>query len=612
MKRLLNRISARARWSGVAGIAAAVGLATAIPALGQDAPESLLPPGFGGSAPAPAGPQQPVEQPPAAAGAPAVAGAAIAPPPPSELTPEAIAAEAAASMPEEIEPYRLPPQVSEPIDVAGLLTDANGGYGANAFGQVDGRYLVGLMRRLDAPVPSRWAQIVLRRALLTRVATPPHVRPADWVAERAWLLLRMGDVNGAQLLIGRIGADRYSPRLYGVAAQVALTSGDIGLICPIADTGAALSKEAFWPMARAMCAGLGGESSLAAALIDQARDRRQLSNFDLLLAERVASAGAGGRRAVNIDWAEASTLNTFRYGLATAAGVTIPDNLLATAPSRLHAWRAAAPDLPMEARIASARIAAAIGIASSGDLVDLYGALMDEADSFTGAETPAGRLRTAFVADDMGERMTALAAFWKSDDRLQGYASQIGSARAAARIVPNSRFAEQAGTLVGAMLSAGLDRQALRWWPVVSQRNEPGDLAWALLAAGAPGNGVEVTRGRLSDWAQRLPGGVKSHRAGLALAALAGLGRVDGDAARALAEDFGTTLGGDNRWLTRLGRAAAAGRKGEVALLAAVGMQTAGWNGVPPAHLYHIVAALKQVGLEPEARMIAAEAIARS
>jgi len=41
-------------------------------------------------------------------------------------------------------------------------------------------------------------------------------------------------------------------------------------------------------------------------------------------------------------------------------------------------------------------------------------------------------------------------------------------------------------------------------------------------------------------------------------------------------------------------------------------MQTANWDRLPAEHLYHIVAALHRVGLDPEARMIAAEAIARS
>jgi hypothetical protein len=74
---------------------------------------------------------------------------------------------------------------------------------------------------------------------------------------------------------------------------------------------------------------------------------------------------------------------------------------------------------------------------------------------------------------------------------------------------------------------------------------------------------------------------------------------------------LGIQLGAQNRWTRVLMRAAENGQKGTVALLAAIGMQTPDWRGVPPAHLYHILRALVRVGLEYEARMIAAEAIAR-
>jgi hypothetical protein len=40
-------------------------------------------------------------------------------------------------------------------------------------------------------------------------------------------------------------------------------------------------------------------------------------------------------------------------------------------------------------------------------------------------------------------------------------------------------------------------------------------------------------------------------------------------------------------------------------------MQTGDWRGVPAEHLFHITRALRQVGMDYEARMIAAEAIAR-
>jgi hypothetical protein len=93
------------------------------------------------------------------------------------------------------------------------------------------------------------------------------------------------------------------------------------------------------------------------------------------------------------------------------------------------------------------------------------------------------------------------------------------------------------------------------------------------------------------------------------VAALGGLGRLDG--AEDMAADLGLDLGRQNRWTRLLDRAAQQGQQGTVVLLAAAGMQTGGWAGVPPEHLYRIVGALRRVGLEYEARMIAAEALAR-
>ena len=49
-----------------------------------------------------------------------------------------------------------------------------------------------------------------------------------------------------------------------------------------------------------------------------------------------------------------------------------------------------------------------------------------------------------------------------------------------------------------------------------------------------------------------------------------------------------------------------------VTLLMGLGMQGDDWSRMTPRHLYHIVSALRQSGMEAEARMIAAEAIART
>ena len=89
------------------------------------------------------------------------------------------------------------------------------------------------------------------------------------------------------------------------------------------------------------------------------------------------------------------------------------------------------------------------------------------------------------------------------------------------------------------------------------------------------------------------------------VAALAGLGRFADPAG------LGVNPARRSRWSNLIAAAARAQEPATVALLAGVGMQTRDWAGVPPEHLYHIVAALRQVGREYEARMIAAEALSR-
>ena len=60
-----------------------------------------------------------------------------------------------------------------------------------------------------------------------------------------------------------------------------------------------------------------------------------------------------------------------------------------------------------------------------------------------------------------------------------------------------------------------------------------------------------------------------------------------------------------------IARAARLNNRTLVALLAGLGMQGQSWKQMTPRHLYHIVSALNRVGLQSEARMIAAEAVAR-
>jgi hypothetical protein len=591
-------------------------LLAALPALGQDqsAPKSLLPPGFGDTRdlPPPAPKAEPQAR-PSAPGRPAPQAPQQAAP-----TPSGNAAEAElggnvigdveevqldqSALPRPTNYFNIPAGLNRPTDAVGPLMPGNFGFGANAFGAAGGPLYATLMRRLDAPLPSRWTSILLRRALLSRLAAPAGVQPVDWVAERAALLLRMGEADAARMLVQAVDVENYTPRMIEVAGQTALATADPSALCPLVGPARGLTNDPVWILADGMCAALEGESARASALIDQARDQAGTS-VDLQLAEKVVGAGAESRRAVDIHWEGVNEINPWRFGLASAVGLAIPDRLMNGASPQIHAYLARAPMVPLEQRLQAASVAATMGVFSSHSLVELYSLMLDETDPAEANGTVGARLRAAWIAGDPAERMNAIRGLWTENVPPQErYARLILTAGAAARIAPSSDFSGDAGDLIASMLSAGMDHEAAAWAGIVEQAGE-GDRAWALLAVGAP---RPVVGDRLDAYVSA-DDSAGHQRSLLLAAALAGLGRINADqASRA-----GLSLGADDPWTRAIDQATREGAPGAVALLAGIGMQTGSWGGVPAPYLFRIVRDLRAVGLEYEARMIAAEAVAR-
>ena len=89
----------------------------------------------------------------------------------------------------------------------------------------------------------------------------------------------------------------------------------------------------------------------------------------------------------------------------------------------------------------------------------------------------------------------------------------------------------------------------------------------------------------------------------------AGLGRVSQGTLTDFQSDIEANVIRETNWSRAIKAAAARGESGTVALLAAAGLQASDWSKVPAHHIYHIVSALRTVGLDAEARMIAAEAV---
>ena len=510
-------------------------------------------------------------------------------------------------------PVEYPSHARRDPRVVGRLDPAEIGLGASPWRGASGAFLGSLMRRMETPVASRWAHIALRNALLARVAAPRNVNPVDWAAERAWLLIRMGEADAGRMLVSGVDTDRYTPRMFQIGVQSALANADPAGLCPL-QGGIQKVEQNIVQLVDAMCAAMAGEPETAAAQVDSARRRGRMSGIDLELAQKVVGAGGNTQRAVVIEWEPVDRLDTWRFGLATATGLSFPERLLNSAPSQLRAWHAAAPIVPPQDRLESAEIAAGLGVFSSQSLIDLHSAIYDSTGPDDLPETRAWQLRLAFVGRDLDTKLGAMRRLW-GDSRnylpAQGVRAMLG--RAAALIEPDADLQSDAPNLIASMFAAGYDRDAARWSQAVSQMDDQfADQAWAMLALGAPdGSGVDLNVRRLNAFIDRDNSEGKK-RSALLVAGLAGLGRIDEATANRLSGRFGLRLGNRSSWTRLIDQAAAFGQSGTVLVLTGTGLQAATFEEIPPSHLLHSVAALKRTRQDYMARMIAAEALART
>ena len=511
-------------------------------------------------------------------------------------------------------PVEYPDHARRDPRVVGRLDPAALGLGASPWRGASGAFLGSLLRRMETPIASRWAHISLRNALLARAAAPRNIDPVDWAAERAWLLIRMGEADAGRMIVSGIDTDRFTPRMFQVGVQSALANADPAELCPL-QQGIQKIEPNIVQLVDAMCAAMAGEPETAAAQVDSARRRGRMSGIDLELAQKVVGAGGNTRRAVVIDWDPVDRLDTWRFGLATATGLTFPDRLIDSAPPQLRAWQAAAPIIAPLDRLESAQIAAGLGVFSSQSLIDLHSIIYEATGPDDLPETQAWQLRLAFLGRDLDTRLGAMRRIWSgSQDYLPAQGTRAMLGRAAALVEPSAVLASDAPNLIASMLAAGYDRDAARWSQAVSQMDDDqyADQAWAMLALGSPdGSGVDLSVRRISAFIDRDDS--EGHkRSALLVAGLAGLARIDEETASRLSGRFGLRIGNRSPWTRLIDRAAGFGQSGTVLVLTGTGLQAATFAEIPPSHVFHAVAALRSTRQEYTARMIAAEALART
>lgn len=584
--------------------------------LAQDAPESLLPPGFDKPASKPA--SRPATEP--GSGSPAgptvVATPVIQPLPTFPTLPPGFPSldEIAKMSPDQLDALfglqpksDIPPAARRAMTRVGVIASWEGGFPSGSLAHQDASLVSAAIEGNRGILVSRWGHILLRRALASRLDTPAGMAPADFAAMRAELLVRMGEGDAARVLVQDVDGQNYSPALTQAAMDAYAQTADITGICPIIAIQGGARRDPDWRVLRALCGAFAGSDNDALVQLDRLDGAKVWPKIDMLLAEKYAGAAGKARRAVTIEWDGVNNLNPWRFALTIATGLQPPERLLRDAPLRYAFAAATAPALPLQSRAAGADRAAAAGILSSAAMVDLYGAIYDQDDITGDWADRADDLRSAYVGKSPAERLAAMKKLWAGAvTPEQRYSRLVMTAYAAARMPAQSQFTGDAGDLIASMLAAGLDRNAMEWMP----RVEAGSLGWGQLVLANPNRGATVTASDLSSFYDNddSPNRVRTR---FLLAGLAGLGRIDGQTARDMAGKLSVDIDRQTRWTRTIDAAAQVDNQALVALLAGLGMQANDWDKMTTVYLYHIVAALNRVGLGAEARMIAAEAVAR-
>ncbi|MBX7526535.1 hypothetical protein [Qipengyuania vesicularis] len=598
--------------------------------LAQDAPESLLPPGFDQPAPSPTPTPTPVRTPtPSTTLAPGVTpvapgGSEVVQPIPADPGPVDVSGVALTDIPsaEELEAmtseelddlfglkpkYDIPPAARRSTERVGIIDADEGGLPVGSLARQPASIVRAALAATKGPLVSRWGHILMRRALASRLAAPDGMDPVEFAALRASALNAMGEHVVARALVQDVDTANYSAALTNAALGAYLGTGDIVGACPVVRLGRVEGDTTRWEMFEGICAAYTGETTSAnndlRRLLSRTEEDEQI---DVLLAQRFAGAAGQGNRAVTIEWDGVEQMNPWRFALASALGEPLPENLSESLGNYYLKSSALIPALPVSQKLRGAEVAANSGIFSARAMVDLYSQLyanrQEEEDS-AGLEL-ATRLRDAYTDPAPAARLAAIKDVWGGG--TPEYGRLVLTAYAAARLTPSGDFASDASQLIASMLTAGLERDAMRWSGVV----EDGSVAWALLALANP-RGAMVTDGQLDSF-EGNDGSSGQAKSQMFLAGLAGLGRTDADNIAEYSNRLEVNLSAPTNWTRMIDKAAEADNAVLVAVLAGLGMQGTSWDQMTPRHLFHIVSALNRVGLEAEARMIAAEAVARA
>ena len=431
---------------------------------------------------------------------------------------------------------------------------------------------------------------------------------------RAQLLADMGLVEDAVALLRVIPPEQRDPAAARLLAELSWRAGDPEGGCAVVQESVArMPVDSFWQQATIFCQLRAGQESEAALALDLLREQGEGDPTFLALADALSGTP-------DVKVPPLTTVTPLYLAMVQAAGLKLPEIAIHEPPPLMLALIAESPAAPVEQRLTAAETASAAGVLSSKQLAAVYTAEPADAATLDSAldlpdlgTTPATRailyqaaLHAALPEQRAQFVQKALATdaldadYWA---RLQLYLPLLADIPAAPEL---DWFAADAAHN---LYAGGLFPQARTWLPILEQGQAPDRLAnfHALDAlAGAVAAPLDVSAVSPAGSPDRMA------RVGAVIDALnepiEGVAPDDMQAALPTAiQPVSMPRQNLNLWLD-LGEAAATGRTGETVLLSLVGLNATGLAVAEEEWLHRVVASLRRVGLEDEARRLAVEA----
>ena len=280
-------------------------------------------------------------------------------------------------------------------DSTGILSEAQGGFGAEMWLGTDRAIVEKLLPQLPISSSSTVMRELMRRLLLS-IARVPEGKSSglSLMATRIKLLAAMGDLVAVKTLLNATPGRATNAELARIRTEIRFLSNDNARAC--AQVGGQIRNQDvdFWQKAFFFCQALAGEHDKAALGISVMRETGNQDEIFFSLIESLAS----GTLLTLTTLADPTPLH---LAMARVAKAKLPNDVISSNRPGILRTIAISPNAPVELRLEAAERAEAAGAIPVDSLRQLYSSVSfsgeELANPLSRAETEGGPMTRALL-----------------------------------------------------------------------------------------------------------------------------------------------------------------------------------------------------------------------